>query len=452
MGLIQEEDQKRFFNSICLEAVKSYLHPVTGLIQQDGVMYFYDNFLASHALLCSKLKENIEEARKFLERLLYFQNAEGLFPKALHEFPMASFDAYQLDIAFIMHKIHTHYALALGEQLKMRLQLALESVYKALKNSSSAYFEKMQARFWVFDDLYHRKIPRFNYPEKKITSKYLGEKLLLAQETDSYEKMLVQLAPYWHPLFQTYTGPLLEESYAENEPTLQLFDYFMSSAYRTYSDKLHKKNILQLQGTLIKYPLTTLEFQETILEGLYKNYPYTLINTSKVSWFFFNDYSSTYDEPKGFHLFRCLFKSLDHVYHFVCHSKVQHQKAQFSENALTIDFTYMELFPEEVKQQNELEFYMNLGEDLEAFVDGKKASLFRLESAIEFKTQQATLRCTFTSDSKDAQIVGHLLYGNRPSSLESNSVDTKAYDQKIVLRTLRRDKECKMRLHLELVL
>jgi hypothetical protein len=451
MGLIQEEDQKRFFNGLCLEAKDSYLHPVTGLLHQEGVIYLYDNFLAAHGLLRSKLKENIEEAKKFLERLLYFQNAEGLFPQALHEFPMASFEAYQLDIAFVMHKMHTHFALALGEKLKTRLQLALEALTKALKNNSSTYFEKMQARFGVFDALYQHKTPQFNYPGKKITSKYLGEKLLLAQETDSYEKLLEQLAPYWHPYFHTYTGPLLEESYVENEPTLQLFDYFMSSAYRTYSDKLYKKNILQLQGTLIKSPPTTLEFQETTLEGLYKDYPYTLINTSKVSWFFFNDYSSIGDEPKGLHLFRCLFKSLEHLYSFVCHSKVKHLNSEFSKNALTLDFTYFDVFPDEVKQQNELEFYMSLGEDLDVLVEGKKASLFRLGNALEFKTQEATLRCTFTSDSKDAQIVGHLLYGNRPSSLESNSVDAKAYDQKIVLRTLRRDKECKMRLHLELV-
>lgn len=451
MGLVQEEDQKRFFNQIALEGLKGYLHPKTQFIQEEGVIPLFENCLAAHALLSSKLKENMEQAKDILDKLLYFQNGEGLFPQNLHQFPQGALESYQLDIAFVLHQILMRFALALGEKLQNRLKKSIDSLFFALKKSSPFAFEKMQARFEVFNQVYQQTATAFFYPEKKITSTYLGEKLRLAQETTSYEKILEQLAPYWHPLWHAYTGPLLDESYIQGEPQLSLFDYFMSSAYRSYYEKLHHKNLLQLQGTFIRYAEAPLLFKEATVEDFYKDFPYTLINNSGACWFFFKNYSCFAEESKGFHLFRCLFKSLNCLYHFVCHSKVKHMNAEFSDNTLSVDFTYFEEFPQEVKQQNELEFFINLGEDLQVCVEGKKASLFHLGSTLELRTKEAVLRCIFTTDSPDAQIVGHLLYGNRPSSQDVCFVDSKAYDQKIVLRTLRRSKYCKVRMDLQLI-
>lgn len=451
MGLILEEDQKRFFNQIAIEGIAHFLQPSTGFIQQDSLIPIYENFLAAHTLLSSKLKENIEKARETIDRLLHFQNIEGLFPRYLHEFPQAKIESYQLDIGFILKKIESKYAQVLSSELSKRLHTSIAALMESFEKNAPYSFERIQSRWVILKDLHQNKNPAFSYPEKKISSKYLSDQLLLAQETNYYEELLQRLSCFWHAPFHTYVGPLLDEDYIQGQPQLSLFDYYMSSYNRSYFEDLHKKNWLKLFGTLIKFSNVSGEFMEDSFHGIYKDFPYTLINKSNISWFFFTNYSSTNEESRGFHLFRCLFKSLGNLYHFVSHSKVKHQKAFFENDTLTIDFTYFDDFPEEVKQQNELEFYINRGEDLKVFVDSKKASLFHLGSVLELQTKDATLRCIFSSDSPDAQIVGHILNGNRPSSQDSLSLDSKAYDQKIILRTLRRSTNCKVRLQLRFV-
>ena len=444
MGLIAEEDQKRFFNQIALEGVEHYTHPSTGLIQDDGVVIVYDNFLAALALLQSKLKENIEKAKKLLERLLNFQNPQGFFPVALHQFPDASSEEGQLEIAFVLLKISTKYGPVLGSECFSKVQSSLASLIEQLKSLEPFSLEKMQARFSVLEALSKNLKPTFSFPQKEISSKYLGEKLLLAQETPDGPQWLAKLAQFWHPHLQIYVGPLLQEHYVQSSPKLTIFDYMMSSYYRSYPQRLHEKTLLQLQGAIVKFFEERGHFQPNITEGSYRGNLYTICNTDTASWFFFKDYTFLENKNPGLHLLRCMFKSLDCLYHLVCHSDVKKMTAHLCANTLEIEFTYFDDFPEDVKKQNELEFFISRQENLEVFVDGKKASLFRLGSRIEFKTPEATVSCVFTTDSAQAQIVGHLFYGNRPSSLDPDHGP--AHDQMMVLRTLRRDSKCKVKL------
>jgi len=174
-----------------------------------------------------------------------------------------------------------------------------------------------------------------------------------------------------------------------------------------------------------------------------------LINQDKAAWFCFTRHTSSFEESKGFHVLRCMFSSQGHLYHFVCHSKLQHVKAFFDTDTLEVEFTYAGALSDEIKEQNELCFYINKGPDLSVRVDGKKASLFHLDQTLDLLTQQALLRCSFSVESSHAEIVGHLSYGNRPSSV--CDPEEGAFDHKIVLRTLRRSSDCVVRLKLQLI-
>jgi hypothetical protein len=86
----------------------------------------------------------------------------------------------------------------------------------------------------------------------------------------------------------------------------------------------------------------------------------------------------------------------------------------------------------------EIIFYCNL-EGNEIFINGKKATVFRLGDRIEILSKKNKLELKFSLLEGEGSFCGHLSQGNRPFA---QSAPFTAKDWKISLRTLSRSAHC----------
>jgi hypothetical protein len=323
MGLIQEEEDKRYFIQLALQGGKEHWSEQTHYIHDRDSIPFYENVCYVLALVASKHKEQAEKAQELLERLLKFQIPaphpdEGGFPLSLHQYPSAKMCFIQRDIYFLLKMLSKHYALALGSHLTSELIHVLENFEKYL-NKHSLLQEQTQEEEEV-------------YTSKQLSQKYFPLKFF-AKEGPSWEETLEQAlqgdACYWNPSLMSYSGPCIEEYYTKHDSPFSLFDYLMASYHHHYPEQFRKKNLLQLQGALIPYFPEKQERCDQDIHREYKGMPFSLINRETYSWFFFRSFNPDNMQAisKGCHLFRFLWKEGDALHHLVCQST--HWKMDF---------------------------------------------------------------------------------------------------------------------------
>ncbi len=102
--------------------------------------------------------------------------------------------------------------------------------------------------------------------------------------------------------------------------------------------------------------------------------------------------------------------------------------------------------PEEGDKNYEIAFYLNIHPDHKISFGGKKASAFTLDEGIEITSGPLKLGLTLHPSQGKGQFFGHLMRGNRPSQLAKQD----AYDWKIAIRTISREKVCSLQMMLAL--
>jgi hypothetical protein len=83
----------------------------------------------------------------------------------------------------------------------------------------------------------------------------------------------------------------------------------------------------------------------------------------------------------------------------------------------------------------EVSFFSDISEETQLFINGKKATSFRLGDSIEIQTPTLTLTLRFELTEGEGDFCGHVFRANRPTQIMKGY---EAYDWQIGLRTLRR--------------
>ena len=220
MGLIQEEEDKRYFIQLTLNAGKEFLSQQTQYIHDRDAIPFYENVCYVLALASSKQKENAEKAQDLLHHLLKFQIksnsiCDGAFPRYLHQYPYAKACHFQLELYLSLQDLLKYHSLALGSVLANQLKKALIDFKQYLKNQDllSHQIEKS------VEGLYSSKL----LAKALLPLRYLEEKIL--------HKALDAYSSYWNPSLMCYSGPCIDEYYEKRQMQLSAFDYLMSSYY-----------------------------------------------------------------------------------------------------------------------------------------------------------------------------------------------------------------------------
>lgn len=406
------EEDKRYFIQLSLEGAKHYLHPVSQLIQNEGIVPIFENLCYALALVRSRQKEHAIVAQKLLKRLLIFHTKKG-FPLYLHDFPHVRDSNLHHKVAFVLRLFVEEHEIALGERLHHRLKKHLER-YKEL------------------------------LIETPFRSKDLGDDFCFLSK-DELEAALEKYALFWHPDLGCYVGPLDHEYYSKNTPNLSLFDYWMASYYKAYPQRFSEKALLQLQASLIPYLENTSQAQYGSYESCRGTESYQIVNTPFSSLFFYKKWIGiSFDQPfKGLHLMRYLWKMDERLYHIVCQSYHLQMESVLEEAKLTMIYTYPE---NKGDVESELEFFMTKYPKLSWNINDQKANTFKFGDTLEFLTPEGSkIEFRFSLEEGEGQFLGHITFGNRPSQLEKGF---EAHDIRLFLRTLRRSGPVKVKVEM----
>jgi hypothetical protein len=434
MGLVQEEEEKRYFIQLALQGGKKWWSPVTSYIHKGEVIPLYENFCYVLALVSSKQKENAEKAQELLHRLLQFQikhssHCKGAFPLELHQYPYAKDLNFQHRLFYLMQELIHYHSLALGRVLISQLRKTASKLKRYLESQP-----------------YHSE----DSLEDTVSSTKLAQHFisLRLKQDGSLQQALKQYALYWSPSLGCYVGPALDEYYVQGDLKRSIFDQFMASYYHVYPRYLKESSLLQLQGALIPYFPEKGEFSYGKQQGIFKEMPFSIWNTERDSLFLFHQFSAQSGE-KGLHVLRYLWKSGDLLHHLISPSIHMHVQARHQERQTTMVFTY----PQEKNIDNqdavELEFFVNYHPEITWSVGSKKATVFYMNDRIVLHTPQQILELIFSVEEGEGDLMGHISRGNRPSQIDPKALkEYEAFDWRLSIRTLRRDSTFKLKLQM----
>lgn len=426
MGLVPEEEEKRYFIQLALEGGEEFLSSKTRYVHDEEMIPLYENFCYVLALASSRHKENAEKAKELLLRVLHFQIPsspnKGAFPKYLHQYPYPKDLRFQKDVLWILTELLEHHALALGKEVLTQVARAAEELKNYLKAQDIQEMEDIR------DNISSTRLSYALVPGKG------------AQET--YDRWSI----YWNPSLMCYTGPCFEEYYERGEIKRCTWDYLMSSYYHVYPSFLKTKQLLKLQGALIPYFPHRGEFTYGELQGVYRDMPWAVWNSAHDSLFLFRSFFPQPPQDKGLHVFRYVWKGEHTLHHLVCQSIHQELYATHVENETALIFTYPETM--ETDEHNPLELFVQHHPALAWSVGSQRATLFYLEDKVVLYSYGAVLEFVFSIEEGEGDVLGHLSRGNRPSQIVSPKEDYEAFDWRLFVRILRRTSTFKLKLQM----
>lgn len=398
-----------------LQAGKKFVRPETGFVhyhyhghpdEPHVTIPLYENLNWALTLFQTRTQEGVQEGKRVLDALLAFQNKEGEFPVYLHEYPYAKDLFLGAYLFFPLYWIQKNFHSILGSELRERLQGGLEGLVRALKRRykerepQGIMALKIGAIMWVMEgdeSLLKAAQVTFN------TSSHIADvelcKDLGAPHLPNWP------APLWHKGLQTLLGGSFRECQEGYEPMVTLLDLMMGSPREGQLTPHH------LAASLIQSsPVPADGNHPGIRQG--------------ANW----GYSAHSLEP-GCYLFRLVTKSWGKLASLVI-TPARIHSATFEEYEGGIRFRLglEELFEADSREkQREVEMFVNRGAKI-------SCSTFHLNEPLMIAFEYLTLTLTFSLLQGKGDFVGHLAHGNRPSQI----VRGDAFDQVLVLRTLRR--------------
>ncbi|NGX39079.1 MAG: hypothetical protein KR126chlam1_00399 [Chlamydiae bacterium] len=403
-----------------LQAGRSLQRKQTGFVHycaqsEDGISHdtipVLENALFALALFRTRLADNVLEGKALLERLLPFE-VEGNFPVYLHEFPQMHDPFLHLRLLPVLFWVRSDFAHVIGD-LKERLDGCMEGILQRAQEQSLPRWAAY--RCLAFEGkLGPTPQGLFEWGEALI-SLQIAEKRGLAIEEE-----IAKAYAEWHPDLHLYTGPALRRHQRGSEPDLSLFDLFLSEWQKDFPMRGSEIAPLHLRGALIR-PLSFTPKIES------KPLPYI-----------------HFDEAEECPLF-IGWKGERSVHTFALAKR--HLSVEGSVEEIVL--TFPEERPDTDEKRLEINFFLDHHPDHEIFVQGAKATTFQMGDEVEIRSDGAKILLSFSGEG--GKFFGHILRGNRPSQhCCTGKREFAAYDWRIAIRTVSREKNAIMRVQVHL--
>lgn len=107
-----------------------------GYIELQGSVPVFENILYALGLLKTKSVEHIQEGRELLSKLLAFQNAAGLFPRSIFDFPVLVDTHVSVETGLVLRHIEALGPIILGGALLEKVQLSIKALQADLQQLS----------------------------------------------------------------------------------------------------------------------------------------------------------------------------------------------------------------------------------------------------------------------------------------------------------------------------
>ena len=135
---------------LALEAGRSYQSKQTHLIHYNysgehhlETVPLYENACFALALLRTKEREKIKEAKELITRLLSFE-VDGDFPLYLHDYPVCHSPSHSVNLAVPLHWMLKRYALLLGDRLTYALKALQGRILNRAQEKSLSWNAQMK--------------------------------------------------------------------------------------------------------------------------------------------------------------------------------------------------------------------------------------------------------------------------------------------------------------------
>jgi hypothetical protein len=402
-----------------LKAVRLYESPLTNWIHEvdfEGRLThripLYENACAILILFMHKEGDLVREATTRLHRLLAFQTSSYLFPKYLHQYPDPSHPVDTLKQLSALQMI-VHRASYLNSPISQALQ---EVITKGLLAIESFDFPPLwKRRYLALCSIRETGVAFSCKGADTWFEELLTEELIHISPT--HERKAEACSPscfkggYSDRLSLLLEGPFWQEGVFVSCHPLE-----WSLFYTPTRSRLLRPHFCMLQAALVSpLQIDSLHPQDELLNG-------AVVGVGQ----------------EGCHLF--WEGSLGHI-----HSLYFEQARPTSEPGVFLLDLHTPFSPLK-KDLFEVLIYLNRHPDHQWFVQGKRATLFRMKDSLELTTQLRgqLMKWQVSFDTLEGEIawVGQVAQGTRPLQLDSRKFQEEAilpaYDWKVGLRILRR--------------
>lgn len=484
---IEEKEEWKQINDLAIQAGKAFQSAQTGLIhyclhaspeEVQHTIPVYENLLYSLALMRSRTGDAITEGKGILERMLSFQNNEGSFPVHIHEFPYGRdrfIGAYLLPpLYWILVQFHT----VLGIETKNKLEAAARALL--------VYTLKTQASFDIPPHLIARiggasvafgkhwndvpliahgeqlldSLPKDQYALAWSSPQHIADLLTALQlvyptlQGTSWEPLMQDLGHAWHAHLAAPLNPVLKELQSGFQPQLTMYDLWMGYLTKVFPKRLQNKFPFLLQGALIhstsdhiskvSYPIKS--------EGVVNDEHYLLKAFDKYAYSAYQSKQPLHPAAdRGRHPFRLIWGDTNHCHTLVAEGgNVTSWDYNEIQQGIELIATLSTPVGDDDREKNrEVILYCDLHNDLKFSVSGSPSSIFRLGETVEIESGDLKAVISFELMEGEGDFIGHLMRGNRHSQVSDKGVHKfTAFDQQIVLRTLRRSHPCKVKIRI----
>lgn len=411
------------------------------------------------ALLRSRIADNIQEAKELLERLLSYQTG-GNFPIYLHEFPKC-YDRYRSaeilpSLIWILRGFHHVLGNGLKEKLENSIREAVSHCLSMLEIrqaderillrigtsllAAGRYFENAK---WCESGInLVSQIEALGIQPSWFVSEELGHRLASLSQIDVWPLLWQHCEEMYHKKFNVYCGPHLSEKQWQEAPEPNLFSLYMGDS--GFQDSLHPSYLL---GALV-HPFERPGPVEKPLKGPLAGNSWEVCKNESWALSLLDQVEAL--DPAQDKLFSPVYLIWEN------NGKPQSLVAQGG-NAKQISYS---------RDGKQIELHFTLGNESEndhpkdrveaAFfcsrkdtgmtVEGKKATLFRLEESVQVDSP-VPVSIHFSLVQGEGDFTGHISLGNRPSQTHSEG---DALDWKIAIRSVRRTPDCVLKAKLSI--
>lgn len=469
-----------------LAAGRFFQSPQTGFVhyfhgeneQRAQTIPLLENALFVLALFRSRTVEQVQEGKGLLKRLLVFQKKQGEedggnFPIYLHDYPHCQDHALGIHLLAPFYWILKQFGHILGAELKTQLELAallaLEHSLRFHQNhpfpfslavrlgaAQLAYGSLWNKSDWqqagkdFLNSLAEHQLDGWT-TTKHLADVLVGLQMVYPSLSDSrWSALWERMEQTWHPHLACYIGPCVREWQEREEPQAHLYDLFGGYFSGQFSKRTALLSVHHLHGVLIRPSSDqfNLERLPSRVRGELKGQ--TWRTTYHATW------SDTLLEKNGpfqpnvdkTHTpYRLVWGNLNRLHSLVCQGGnvdkiTYHEKG----DSLILLFELRDEFTEENgTPKREIELFFDFHPDVQFLVNDHATVTFEMRQLFQISFKHHRLSLLFELVQGEGNFMGHVMRSNRPSQMDIKGEKRfQSYDWTVFLRTIRRQKGCKI--------
>lgn len=429
-----KEELLRHAIDLAVASGKKQQNQESGFVSLDSGYPIYENFLFCLALFRKKEHEAIFEAKRLLERLLYFQQNfadvpwQGNFPLFLTDFPYCKEHLQAARCMHVLLLIQKDFHQIVGQALNQKLSRALDALKRFCHKVLQEVSFPPWARVLLAACLKTREaLPPFSDLATWGDPTHVAE-LILAYQVGldiDWTPLWDYLAKSWHKKSGSFIGPAYKV-----KGDVTLLDYFMGLFTGALSKKADKPQLAALQASLLQ---ATSHIPEVEPPFSFKEERFSIFQEKEWAASLI---TGSFPKEKMYGLYPYSLVTGEHSL------VIQPQSGYLSHHEGPSRLLFEippDVFTEEKHKNDALLLWFDAHKACEVFIRSQKATCFTLSDPVEIHLGNCHLSLSFTLLSGDGTFIGHIRRGSRIAHLP---------DIELCLRAVRGSTPCQLQLDL----